>query len=383
MNSEIETNGAMGEEAAAEVPQETPAEQEVPAKPEQEDPWAVFREDANDAFSNPFEPKKAESAPAAGEAPVNPAAPQGNVPPYGYAPPQGAAQPQGNIPPYGYVQPQSCTPPQGYAQPQSYAQPQGYAPYGYAPQQGYGQPYGYAPQGYVPYGQVPPQGNVPPRGSAPAQPYNAYSTPVQTAPKKGGAGQVLMWVAAILIEAVIVCFAIYGVYALVTRDNAGPRPGFGQGQQIPSMPDRNDDFGGSSSNGSNPSSEVGENPTNVQMGVVCGQMSENYAEYYGLEVGLVVQSFASDSPAKAAGLQIDDVITSANGIRVKTFEELFAIMQKMKPGDEMKLECYRLVRSEENIWGFKAGEPFTVTFTMQAKHEETSSAPSVPVYPGA
>jgi S1-C subfamily serine protease len=119
------------------------------------------------------------------------------------------------------------------------------------------------------------------------------------------------------------------------------------------------------------------------MGVGCGQMNEQYAEYYGLEPGLVVQSFSSDSPAKAAGLQLDDVITSANGIRVKTFDELFAIMQKMKPGDEMKLECYRLVRSEENIWGFKASEPFTITFTMQAKHEDTSSTPSTPSYPGA
>ena len=343
MNSEIENNGAMEEETADAVPQETPVQ------PEQEDPWAVFREDANDAFFNPFEPKKPQTEPAAPPpdtgAAANPSAaqaPQGYAP-YGYAPPQGYAPSQGAVPPYGYV------PPQGYI-----------PPYGYVP----------------PYGSMPPKGNMPPQNSP-------YTTPVQNAPKKGGAGQVLMWIAAILIEAVIVCFAIYGIYALVTKDNAGPNPGINQGQQIPSMPDQNNDFGSNPGNSSNPSSEIGENPTGVQMGVVCGQMSESYAEYYGLEVGLVVQSFASDSPAKAAGLQLDDVITSANGIRVKTFDELFAIMQKMKPGDEMKLECYRLVRSEENIWGFKASDPFTITFTMQAKHEEVSSVPSAPSYPGA
>jgi hypothetical protein len=366
MNNENEISGAIREEDAAAVsqqaavepevpvmPEQAAVEPEVPVTPEQEDPWAVFREEPDDAFSNPFEPKKAD------------AAPQANVP-------YGAAQPQGYVPPQGAAQPQSA------AQPQGYVPPQGYAPYGYAPRPGYGQPYGYAPQGYVPYGQVPPQSGIP------AQPYNAYGTPAQNEPKKGGAGQVLMWIAAILIEAVIVCFAIYGIYALATKDNAGPNPGVNQGPQIPSMPDRNDDSGSSSRpEGSNPSSNIGENPTDVQMGVVCGQMNEQYAEYYGLEPGLVVQSFSSDSPAKAAGLQLDDVITSANGIRVKTFDELFAIMQKMKPGDEMKLECYRLVRSEENIWGFKASEPFTITFTMQAKHEDTSSTPSTPSYPGA
>ena len=76
MNNENEISGAIREEDAAAVPQETPVERETPATPEQEavepevpvtpeqeDPWAVFREEPDDAFSNPFEPKKADAAP--------------------------------------------------------------------------------------------------------------------------------------------------------------------------------------------------------------------------------------------------------------------------------------------------------------------------------
>ena len=371
MNNEFENNQPEirvepAEQTQQSVP-ETPADTRSAAPaPANDDMTDVFREE-QPSYPNPFAPASAVQQPEVNTVPQGPSsAPQQHAAPASpYAPQPGYAPPYGCVPPYGYT-PQGYAPQQGYAPPQGYVPPQSYAPpQGYAPsgQPNYGANYGYPPP-QPPY--------------YPPNRYGAYGAakPPKAAKGAGKAGHVVMWITAILIEAIIVCFAIYGIYALCTDNNGqkeglNNRPGYNQGQQggnnLPSMPNRDDDT----------SSEIGENPTNVQMGIVCALMNETYAARYNLEVGLVVQSFASDSPAQSSGLQVGDVITSANGVRVKTFDELYALMQKMKPGDEMKLECYRLEETTENNWGFKAGEPFTVTFNVQEKHDEVSS------YPGA
>ena len=271
-------------------------------------------------------------------------------------------------------------PPQYVPQSQPTYQPPQYAPQGqpayqppqYAPQ---GQPT-YQPPQYVPQGQPtyrPPQPNYAGGYVPPQPPYDANNT--QTPKGSRNAGQVLMWVAAILIEAVIVGFAIYGIFALCTRGTQqpdGPSYSQGSGQQMPSRPNKGDNDGnGSASSGS---SSIRENSSNVQMGLICFEMPDQYVEYYKIEKGLVVQSFASDSPALETDLKEGDVITAMNGVRITSFDELDAVMKDLEPGDEVTLTCYRMLSSNDT---YKPSDPFEVTFKVQEKHDAVSS------YPGA
>ena len=184
-----------------------------------------------------------------------------------------------------------------------------------------------------------------------------------------------MWIAAGLIETIIVGFAIYGIYALCTRGSQPSyNPSYSQNDsrpnQQPNQPNNN-----ASSGSSEDSDGTVENNANVQMGIVCYELPDQYAAYYNIEKGLVVKSFAADSPALETDLRVSDVITAINGVRVTSFEELFAVLEKLSPNDEVTLTCYRMVQSGDT---YKADEPFQVTFRVQEKHESASSS-----YPGA
>ena len=348
-------------------------------------------EDVSGVAANSGEAASAPAAPAA-----DPAAPQADGYPNPFAPPPAApsAPAQTGYVPYAYPVQPGPAPAAGAA---PYAAPA--APYGAPPpvQSGYipasGAPAGYVPNaqpvgGYVPnanpaqyagtlhpgYGYPPyapsygatgsaSGGSVPPAPPAGYVPYGAPPRPPK--PRKSGrAGQIVMWIIAAVIEAVIVGFAIYGVYALCTRDSGS----------APTRPPYSDSQRPDTSSNSASSRVVPENNANVQMGITCGELSDEVAKKYNLEKGMLVLGFASDSPAVNTDLQLYDVITKANGTRVTTFEELFAVLEKMNPGDEITLTCYHVNQSGENV---QASDSFEVTFQVQEKHSAVSS------YPGA
>jgi len=200
---------------------------------------------------------------------------------------------------------------------------------------------------------------------------------VSVPPKKNNGGRIVLWVVAAVLELVIVGFAIYGVYALSTGGaNKMPtdtqRPSFGQ-----QMPGQQGGNGNSqSSNGTtsgsqdNSTSSVPSNYTKVQLGIVCVQIPDETWEKNNLTAGLMVQSISDTSNAKNTELQANDVITAANGTSVKTFEDLFAVMNELNPGDEITLTAYHLTEQNNSP---KQSEAFTVKFTVQEKSSTTSS----------
>lgn len=326
----------------------------------------------------PAQDSGAQTAPAADQpeqkAPSAPADPYPNP----FAPqPRPAAQPPYTV--YPYTQPTRpvyppYTPPQPNAQYVPYTQPT--APYQHqapsvSPYAAQGAPYAaqtpphwYAQQN-IP---TPPQnGAVPP--VPPAAGGYTGAQPAAPAPKKKS-GQVVLWVLAALLEVVIVGFAIYGVYSLATDASHAPadmqRPGYNQ--QVPGWPNNG---GTASGEQDNSTSSATSNYTNVQLGIVCVQMKDEFWTQYGLEPGLVVQSISSDSNARNTDLREGDVITEANGTKVKTFDDLFAVMDQMNPGDEMKLTVYRPVQGQN---GYTQGEAFTVTFAVKEKSDAASSS---------
>ena len=57
--------------------------------------------------------------------------------------------------------------------------------------------------------------------------------------------------------------------------------------------------------------------------------------------GAYISEFSDNSSAKAAGLEVGDVITAVNGVNVKSFNELQVQISKFRPGDKVKVDVDR------------------------------------------
>ncbi len=77
------------------------------------------------------------------------------------------------------------------------------------------------------------------------------------------------------------------------------------------------------------------------LGITYQSISSQVAQYYRIPAGLLVQSIDPESDAYAKGLRPGDTITEINGQSVESASEVFAIMQKCKAGDTIKLKVYR------------------------------------------
>jgi serine protease Do len=72
--------------------------------------------------------------------------------------------------------------------------------------------------------------------------------------------------------------------------------------------------------------------------------SESVTARYGLpspDEGLSVAEIDKDSPAEAAGIQIDDVLKEINGVRISTKVEYNEEIKKYLPGDAVELKLER------------------------------------------
>ncbi len=76
------------------------------------------------------------------------------------------------------------------------------------------------------------------------------------------------------------------------------------------------------------------------IGVSVADVSEE-SQGYGLPQGASVQKVTEDSPAKKAGLQVNDIITAVDGKEITGKSELAEIIAKCEVGDKLKLTVYR------------------------------------------
>ena len=70
-------------------------------------------------------------------------------------------------------------------------------------------------------------------------------------------------------------------------------------------------------------------------------LDEASAEYYNLPTGIYVKEIYSNSPAALADLKQGDIITSINGTKVNSMNELNKIKNNKNIGDVITLEIYR------------------------------------------
>ncbi|HBN85682.1 MAG TPA: peptidase S1 [Clostridiales bacterium] len=76
------------------------------------------------------------------------------------------------------------------------------------------------------------------------------------------------------------------------------------------------------------------------------QYNEQVATQFKLPAGAYIVEVTADSPAKLAGLKVNDIITKADGKEIKTGNELIEIVNKKSPGDVISIEYYRTETKE-------------------------------------
>jgi S1-C subfamily serine protease len=70
--------------------------------------------------------------------------------------------------------------------------------------------------------------------------------------------------------------------------------------------------------------------------------------------GFLIGDVVSSGPAEVAGLKEGDVITSINGIEIKSFDDLQSVMQSQKPGNNVDVRFLRAGKSEQRTVQLKS-----------------------------
>jgi len=77
------------------------------------------------------------------------------------------------------------------------------------------------------------------------------------------------------------------------------------------------------------------------IGIIGRDLSADMARYYNYPEGVFVEQTQEGSGAAKAGIKRGDIITKADGTRIKSIEELNKIRDKKKAGQTIKLELDR------------------------------------------
>ena len=94
----------------------------------------------------------------------------------------------------------------------------------------------------------------------------------------------------------------------------------------------------------------------VKIGISGVALSSVQAEYYGVPRGIKVQSINEDGPCDDTELQEGDIITALDGKEIKTFSDIYLILEEYKDGDKAKLKFYRQT----------TGKDYEIEITLQA-----------------
>jgi serine protease Do len=81
--------------------------------------------------------------------------------------------------------------------------------------------------------------------------------------------------------------------------------------------------------------------TGRRLGVTVNELTSQLADYFGTRDGLLVTSVADGSSAARAGLKAGDVITSLNGDRVRSRDDLIRELHDTREGEEVTIGIVR------------------------------------------
>ena len=114
------------------------------------------------------------------------------------------------------------------------------------------------------------------------------------------------------------------------------------------------------------------------IGVSVTTVSEE-TQAFGLPKGASVQQIVEDSPAAAAGLNINDIITHVNGEEIATSNDLVAVVRKAAIGDTLKFTVYRMGKTMEIT--VTVGEQKTTAQEQEQEQTQNQNQSQRPQYP--
>lgn len=82
------------------------------------------------------------------------------------------------------------------------------------------------------------------------------------------------------------------------------------------------------------------------LGIRPGDLSEEEQDELGTK-GSIIKELIPDTPADKAGLEIDDVITEADGKKIESSSDIIKLVQSKKAGDELKITVQREKEKKE------------------------------------
>ncbi len=84
------------------------------------------------------------------------------------------------------------------------------------------------------------------------------------------------------------------------------------------------------------------------LGVTIKDVTADISAFYGWPIGAYIYSILEDSPAEAANLQVGDIVTNVNGVRVSTANELIAAVSSYRYGTTAELTVQRFANGQYN-----------------------------------
>lgn len=78
------------------------------------------------------------------------------------------------------------------------------------------------------------------------------------------------------------------------------------------------------------------------LGITMKDVTEDISAFYGWPVGAYVYSILENSPAAAANLQVGDIVTGVNGVKITTADQLVSAISAYRHGTTIELTVQRL-----------------------------------------
>lgn len=79
----------------------------------------------------------------------------------------------------------------------------------------------------------------------------------------------------------------------------------------------------------------------VKIGISGTNVTASMASQYGVPQGILVAEIIEDGPCDGTALREDDIIIEADGTEIKTFSDIYEVLEKHKASDKIKLKYYR------------------------------------------
>lgn len=99
-----------------------------------------------------------------------------------------------------------------------------------------------------------------------------------------------------------------------------------------------------------------------RIGISFFERSDAWGEFYGMPAGLEIQEISPDCDIANTELMVGDYITEMNGIKVRSADDVYAIILDMSPGDEITAKVVRVLPSKD-IEELRTKE-FEITFKL-------------------